>query len=220
MPTSVSSTIMEEGDIASGQNFTTIFCAKSAETAFSGASPGTCTRFVGQGELAHFFISLSSSPANSVTGAKNSLTCLSFSCNTFSYVLKRNEGFPSVSVRTALMAFLRPSRRNIFSAKVNAWAMLVKPFLYSRPSIDDFASRHVTGELLDQQRVGDRAVVHDFAVTELHHTDPHVFVPVVLAHVFVDEASCEILEDLVAVLAEGAAGVDGKPQVLLGNTDL
>ena len=56
------------------------------------------TRFVIHGWLAHFFISFISFPLNAVTGAKKSLTALSFNCLTISYVRKRNEGLPSVIV--------------------------------------------------------------------------------------------------------------------------
>ena len=63
------------------------------------------------------------------------------SCITFSWVWKtskRNEGLPSVILRTALIAFWRPPRFSTFSDHVNVWAMLVKPFLYTRPSTADF----------------------------------------------------------------------------------
>merc|ERR1719240_2543203 len=122
------------GIYASGQNCTSISCAKTSGSAFSGMSPGTCTRCVSHGWLAHSFMSSSSSPSNSVTGAKKSLMCLSLSCITFSFVMNLKEGLPSVRVRTALCAFLRLPSRSTFSASVNAWAMLVKPFLYSSPS--------------------------------------------------------------------------------------
>merc|ERR1719235_1358706 len=79
---------------------------------------------------------------------------------------------------------------------------------------------NVAAEGLDQQRIRDGAIVENLAVTKLCYADPHVLVPVVFAFVLVHEASCKILQGFPASLAEGAASVDGKDQVLLGDADL
>ena len=51
-------------------------------------------------------------------------------------ITKRERDSPFLFVRTALMVLLRPPRRSIFSAIVNAWAMFVKSFLYPSLSVE------------------------------------------------------------------------------------
>merc|ERR1719311_1715427 len=98
--------------------------------------------------------------------------------------------------------------------------MFVKPFVYLSSSIDFFHFGHVAGELLDEQRLGDRTVLENLAVAELHHPDLHVLQPVILAHGLVNVCGNKLFQDLESRLCERAASVDRNDEVLLGDAEL
>merc|ERR1719191_932208 len=79
---------------------------------------------------------------------------------------------------------------------------------------------HVRRERKDVQRVSNRAIIFDLAVTKLSDSNLHVFVAVVLALVLGHEGGRELLQSLPAALPEGATAVNGEDKVLLSDADL
>merc|ERR1719191_1312831 len=79
---------------------------------------------------------------------------------------------------------------------------------------------HVRRERKNVQRVSNRAIILDLAVTKLSDSNLHVFVAVVLALVLGNEGGRELLQRLPSSLAEGATAVDCEDKVLLSDAHL
>jgi len=97
----------------------------------------------------------------------------------------------------------------------------VSKALHVRQALDRLLHlRHVRSEWQDVLRVSYRAIRQDLAIAKLHNANLHILEPKPLAMVLVDENGGEVLEDLEALLSEGAAAVNGQDEVLLGDADL